>query len=169
MPNPNLTVDIEEMIRAWLVTKWTTILPADSNIFEEPWFFASAQDFAAAVEDTYTEQYLCNYVMFDFGKTVDSKNKGCDDNPSVFLTYTVTMFREFLLGETSIVSSSKALLRDYINARNKFLRSRDLGYPNQIEHKPIVQVGNKISLEPCPHIAKAFGDRIELTIEVEIN
>jgi len=165
----NLTVSIEETIRSYIVNKWNTILPSDSFIFNEPWYFASRQDFAAAVKKEYTEQYRCNYVMIDFAKTLDSKNKGCDDNPSVFLNYRITMFREFVLGETGIISSSKSLMVDFINVRNKFLRDRDIVQPNKIEHKPLVMLGDKVSLELCPHIANAYGDRIDLNLEVEIN
>ena len=142
---------------------------AGMHVFKTPHFFATAQDFAAQVQDTFTSSYKVKYAMFSYETFRDDPTKGCDDDPLVKPTVNLQLYRSIQQARTGQDNSHDLLVDDLINLRNAFLVDRVI-VPDNIEHGALVQVGGMVRIQKCEHIAKdEFGSWINLRVTAEVN
>lgn len=164
---PLLTKERYIQIVDFLETKVLTILP-DMHVFKTPHYFASPQDFAGQVEDNYTSEYKVKYAMFSYGVFVDSKTKGCDDDPNVNVNFRLQLYRSIQQAKTGQDNSHDLLINDLVDLRNGFLTDRVIELHN-IEHEGLVQVGDLVRVQQCEHIVNELGNWVNLRVGVEIN
>lgn len=163
----NLTNSVEDTIRDFIVAKAQAALPTE-YVFRTRKLFASRQDFAAQVEDTYSEAYKIHYLMFSFGNIQDSPTKGCDDDPVTYVTYLGQLYRSVQEEKSDAPNSHDLLVSDYITLRNAFLEDRVI-VSQKVEHRALVQVGDMIKVQPCEHIVDETGDWLNFRLTVEVN
>lgn len=165
-----LTTARENTIRAYLAAQSLIALPDYANhIFPTPVYFASAQDFAAMVQETFVQKtYKVFYLMINFGRFEDSRTRGCDDDPVLTVSYKFQLFRETQEARNSNPNSHDQLVTDMVNLRNRFLATQDIT-PNQIVHSPLVQVGDMITIQDCEYVVGILGDWMNFRVNVEIN
>lgn len=170
MPYPNFTPEIELSLREFIREKVAATLPG-MHIFTTAFYFGSPQDFAATVseKDLFAAgNYKVRYVMVTFNSFVDARTKGCDDNPSLFPSYNIQLFRETSEARDGLANSHDDTVRDMILLRNAFLRNRDV-VDNQIVHEALVMQGAMAQVSFSEYVIDILGEAINFKLTFEVN
>lgn len=167
MAADNLTSAVYSEIITYLVTKARTALPS-VKVIETPTYFASPQDFAAFVGDSYVKPYKCKYLIFSYGTFRDSPNKGCDDDPDLFVTFRMQLYRTVQERRAAQSNSHDLLVTDFIALRNAFLINRDIRM-SAIVHNALTQTGDMVNAGNSEYIVGDVGDWMNFRVEVEIH
>lgn len=164
------TEAVQTQIIDFLYNKVVATLPGMHG-FKTPHYFASAQDFAAQVGDTFANTYRPKYFMFSYGTFRDDPTKGCDDDPLVYITFTGQLYRSIQQTKTGQDNSHDLLVKDLINLRNAFLDDRVIATSGaiSIEHQALVQVGDFVRFQKCEHIVNEVGNWVNFRVTTEVN
>jgi hypothetical protein len=143
----------------------------EHKVLKFPYYFASPQDFAAQYEEsaTYSEKtYKVKYLMFEYGTFVNSKTKGCEDDPNLILSLKFQLYRTLQQHKIGDVNSHDLLVSDVIAIRNKLLGNLDLEY-NRVTIQDIIQMGDMITAQPCQFVIGDLGDWVNVRLNIEVN
>ncbi len=164
-----ITAARELSFRQFIKAKLITLL-LDVPGFDTPYYFAAPQDFAATVEEIFIEGiYKVRYSMLSFAGFVDSKTRGCDENPSVFMNYDIQLFRQDQEARDGQPNSHDLLIQDMCALRESFLRDRDIEQ-NKVTHSALVMRGEMAKALPCEHVSSGvIGDWINFRLTIEVN
>ena len=157
----------ETVIRDFIVAKAQTALSTE-KVFRTRKLFASSQDFAARTTQSYIPAFKAHYLMISLASLRDDPRKGCDDDPVVFITYALQLYRDSQEEKDAKPNSHDMLVRDTLLLRNSFLKDRDI-VGDQIVHQALVQVGEMVKVQPCEHIVGTLGDWLNFRLTVEVN
>lgn len=164
-----LTVAKELGIRESLKSIALAALPAyEGRILKTPVYFASGQDFAKMVGDTYTTQYRVSYIIMSVGRIEASNTKGCDDDPITWVTYKFQLFRQFQEYTESQSNSHDLVVADYITLYNAFNQGKDIDN-NKITQYGLQMSGDALNVVESPFVRGVLGDWIDYRVRVEVN
>lgn len=160
-----LTPEKEQQIIAALKTKFESVAGASNVLIENP-VFDSKQD---AVEKLTVEnvdgETEVKFIYISFLGFEDSTLDGCDDNPTVYLTYNAHVVWGYKEKRSDNSFSEKDFKALILELRNKFLnKNRTLS--SNCETTPLKQ-SNFIILGDDP-LTGAYGHFVDLTCKVEI-
>ena len=165
---PKFTKEIEEEIRGFLSNKALGVLP-DLPTFITPYYWRSQQEFAGMIKEDFDTQFKVNYLIWTLTGFRDSKTKGCDEDPSVFILYKAQLFKEFEEAIDGKPNSHDEIVDQMITLRNRFLVSREIQM-NHITHSGLFQLGPIQAPRQSEHIFEnCVGEWFNFQVEVEIN
>jgi hypothetical protein len=133
--------------------------------FKSPWFFQNVADYASALDVPNELNLPIFYLMTSFGDLKDLK-KGCDDDPDVFVTYNLELFRRYFQSDDRTKCSHDIVVKSFTLLRDKFLDSMDVSSGKT--QSGLKQVGPLIKFRPSNYVLGTFGDWMNLSITFEV-
>lgn len=159
-----------KQILAFLETKLKEALP-EYKVLAFPYYFSSPQDFASHFDEGVNfdaKTYDVKCAILYYGTFVNSKTKGCEDDPNLFVVLKLQIYRTFRQYKFGEPASHDLLVDDIISARNKLLQNLDIEF-NRITIHEIVQMGDMTNVQPCQFVVGDVGDWVNLRIAIEVN
>ena len=175
MSGPKLTVARELSIRDFYKQKVLLALPTE-NVSARPIYFSSKQDFIAKFlksRSPRTSDFKVTYCFIKFLNFRDDRTKGCEDNPNLYVTYGLELFREFEEIRADGTCSHDDLVADMVRLREQFLSNRELtpGSSSAVSSN-LVQVGDLVEERASNYIIgrePVIGSWFNFTSFMEIN
>lgn len=157
-------------IVAFLKTKIEEALP-EYKVLAFPYYFASPQDFAASFGENSNfdpKTYKVKCAIIYYGNFLNSKTKGCEDDPNLFIALKIQLYRTLQQHTVGDVNSHDLLVDDIIDLRNKLLNNLDIEF-NRITIHEIAQMGDMINAQQCQFVVGDLGDWVNLRLTIEVN
>ena len=162
---PNLTPEKESNILAALALKFGTVSGIE-NVTSEDELIDSKQDAIDAIctrdSDNAT---VVKYAQVKYAGWRDSATDGCDDNPVVFLKYSVRIFQQYTARRSDLTTPYQDIKLLDINLHNKF-REKNRALLEKCEWQPLVPVSDIIL--DVDELTGIFGYSRNYTLEVEV-
>lgn len=165
MPN-NLTPAIENTIVTALKAKFEAVPLVSNCLIDNPLVDSKQDAVDLLTVQNIDDETEVKYIYISFLGFEDSATDGCDDNPSVNLTYNAHLFWGYKERRSDNSTSEKDFKALVLDLRNKFLNRNRVILPN-CETTPLRQ-NNFIVLGDDP-LTGAYGFFVDLTVKVEID
>lgn len=165
MASTKFTDEVDLALRAYIEEETKLVLP-NIDVLKSPAYFDNVQDYASYMSRPHSTNMVIEYLMIGFGEIKNSKKKGCEHDPDVFITYEMQMFRRYYQSDDPAKSSHDILVKDFSILRNRFLNNMDIS--DGKVHFGIEQNGRMVKFRPCTYIGTVFGDWFNLTIQIEV-
>ena len=162
---PESDAEIEALVRS-LVADKSRDVEGVGHVFTERFYIVGKQQYVEKLgKESQTDgdvEVRCLFVEF---VGYEDTGKGCDDAPIYYLVYSLRAFQEFVEREDGS-SSSKEFPKFVMNLRAKFLKGRDLGFPERLRHENLKPTA-PIRIDD-DDLTGAFGHLALFTLKVEV-
>ena len=162
---PNLTPDIQSNILTALQTKFAGVSGVDNFLIKNPLLDSKTDAVDVLTVENSDGELEVKYIYLSFLGFEDSLTDGCEDDPSVSLTYNAHCFWQYQELRADGSYSERDFVNLILNLRNEFLKSNRV-ILTDTETTPLKQ-NNFIILGDDP-LTGAYGFYCDLTVKVEI-
>ena len=166
MSTPNLTPSIEDQILTALKAKFEAVSGVSNVLIENPLFDSKQDAINKVCVQNVDNETEVKYIYLSFLGFQDSATDGCNDRPSVNLTYNAHCVWQYKEKRSDLSYSEKDFKALIFNLRNKFLnKNREI--LSGIETTPLVQ--NAFILLADDPLTGAYAYLLDFTLKVEID